>query len=305
MGADDSASASPSPTPSRPDPGLAGGRPPLRAAELERALVRPGGLWRTLTVVPAMASTNTALLERARAGEPEGAVLVTEHQTAGRGRLDRGFTTPPRAALTLSVLVRPAVPAARVGWLSLMMGAAAVAAVERAAGVTAALKWPNDLLSGDGEHKLAGILAEAAFPPPEGGGAAAGPGVVIGIGLNVSQERAELPVETATSLALCGAPGADRDALLRALLEEFARRYTDWTAAGGDAEAAGLAREYRRHCRTIGRDVRVHLPGDRRVEGRAAGVDAEGRLVVRTEAGEERPLSAGDVVHVRPGGAAG
>ncbi|MBV2366063.1 biotin--[acetyl-CoA-carboxylase] ligase [Streptomonospora nanhaiensis] len=302
MGADDTAFPR---SPHHRGPEAADDRPPLRPAALERALVRPGGLWRTITVVPAMASTNTALLEHARQGEPEGAVLVTEHQTAGRGRLDRGFTTPPRAALTLSALVRPRVPAARVGWLSLLMGVAAVAAVERAAGVATALKWPNDLLSRDGEHKLAGILAEAAFPAPDGGGAADPPGIVIGIGLNVAQRREELPVETATSLALCGAPGTDRDALLRALLEEFAERYAAWAAAGGDAEAAGLAEEYRRHCLTVGRAVRVHLPGDRRAEGRAVGVDAEGRLVVRTETGREQALSAGDVVHVRPGGTAG
>ncbi|RCV54332.1 biotin--[acetyl-CoA-carboxylase] ligase [Marinitenerispora sediminis] len=270
-------------------------RPPLREAALTRALVRPGGLWSGVEVVPAMGSTNTELAARARAGAAEGAVLVTEHQTAGRGRLDRTFHTPPRAALTFSVLLRPDVPAARLGWLPLLMGVAAVHGVRRVADVGAGLKWPNDVLVG--ERKLAGILSEAAFTDD-------GPAVVIGMGLNVAQTRGELPVPTATSLALEGAAHADRDPLLRAVLRGFAERYRTWLDGGGDAEATGLAAEYRACCTTLGRAVRVDLPGDRRTEGTATGVDADGRLTVRTAAGEDAVLSAGDVVHVRPVGAA-
>ncbi|WP_017574055.1 biotin--[acetyl-CoA-carboxylase] ligase [Nocardiopsis halotolerans] len=276
-------------------------RPPLDAVALNAALVRPGGMWHHVEVLPEARSTNTELADRARQGAPHGSVLVTEHQTAGRGRLGRGFSTPPHAALTLSLLVRPEAPTERLGWLSALMGVAAVGAVRRVSGVKAALKWPNDVLvpahlraepaSADG--KLAGILAEADF-------SSGSPAVVVGIGLNVSQDRAELPVDTAVSLRGEGAEAPDRGALLTALLGEFEELYTAWTAADGDAEASGLAAAYRDMCVTVGRRVRVHLPGDRLLEGTATGVDVEARLLVRGPDGE-RALSVGDVVHVRPG----
>ena len=94
-------------------------------------------------------STNADLLARAAAGEPEGAVLAAEHQSAGRGRLGRTWTSPPRAALTFSVLLRPSsVPRARLGWLPLLAGVAVAAAVRAVAAVDAQLKWPNDVLAG-------------------------------------------------------------------------------------------------------------------------------------------------------------
>ncbi|MFW5420338.1 biotin--[acetyl-CoA-carboxylase] ligase [Nocardiopsis sp. CNT-189] len=273
-------------------------RPPLRADALRRALVRPGEVWTGIEVVPETGSTNTELAARAQGGAASGSVLVTEHQTAGRGRRGRTFTVPPRAALTFSVLVRPESPTARFGWLPLMMGVAAVRAASFVAQVEPVLKWPNDVLAPEEDRdapprKLAGILSEAAFSE-------AGPGVVIGMGLNVSQRRDELPVEAATSLVLEGDPHGDRDPLLRAVLRAFADLYRAWEEAGGDAEASGLAEEYRRHCDTIGRRVRVSLPGDRLLEGEALGVDAEGRLQVAGPRGTES-LSAGDVVHVRRG----
>ncbi|GAA4957339.1 biotin--[acetyl-CoA-carboxylase] ligase [Streptomonospora halophila] len=295
-------------TPAEPAPGGPRGddahRPPLRASELGRALVRPGGLWRSVDVLAETPSTNSELLERARRGEPGGAVLIADHQTAGRGRLGRGFATPPRAALTLSVLVRPAVPAPGLGWLPLLMGVAAVRALRAGPGVPAVLKWPNDVLAEDSGLKLAGILSEAVFPAAgTGGGAAepdAGAGVVLGIGINVSQRRDELPVETAASIALCGAPGADRRELAVSLLEEFAALYAAWAAAGGGAAAAGPAREYRASCSTLGRRVRAHLPGGGELLGEAVGVDAGGRLEVRDAAGRMQALSAADIVHLRP-----
>ena len=275
-------------------------RPPLDTAVLRSALIRPGGMWERIEVVPRAGSTNTELAAQGRAGAPHGSVLVAEHQSAGRGRMGRGFTTPPRAALTLSLLLRPAVDPARLGWLSALMGVAAVGAVRRTTGIGAVLKWPNDLLVpadertvpeyGDG--KLAGILAEVDFSR---GDAA----VVVGIGLNVSQTPDELPVDTAASLRGEGAVHADRGALLTSLLGGFEELYTTWEAAHGDAERSGLAAAYRDACTTLGRRVRVHLPGERTLEGVVTAIDAEGRLVVDGPEGE-RTLSAGDVVHVRP-----
>jgi BirA family biotin operon repressor/biotin-[acetyl-CoA-carboxylase] ligase len=266
-------------------------------------------MWRGVEVVPAVGSTNSELVARSAAGAPHGSVLVTEHQTAGRGRLGRVFTTPDRAALTFSVLLRPRVPTNALGWIPVIMGVAAVVAVRRVAGVAAVLKWPNDVLvpaserSGDhggggdaeADGKLAGILSEADFSAPDA------LGVVVGIGLNVSQDRSELPVDTAVSLRGEGATSLNRGDLLTALLEEFEHLYTSWSAADGDAGASGLAAAYRELCATIGRRVRVHLPGGRLLEGVAAGVDGDARLLVDGPEGRTA-LSAGDVVHVRPGG---
>jgi BirA family biotin operon repressor/biotin-[acetyl-CoA-carboxylase] ligase len=219
-------------------------------------------------------------------------VLVAEEQTAGRGRLDRSWHSQPGTALTFSVLLRPArvQPAGR-GWLPLLTGVAVVAAVERQAGVRASLKWPNDVLApaAHGGGKLAGILAEQA-----------GDAIVVGVGLNVSASRDELPAESATSLQLAGADAPDRQAILVAVLREFERWYLSWTdgPAPGDATACGLRAEYLRRCSTVGRDVRVELPGGGVLAGRATGVDAAGCLVVRASDGPHA-VSAGDVVHVR------
>lgn len=275
-------------------------RTPLSQDELAAALVRPGGPWRRVEVLPAVGSTNTELLARAEEGEEEDTVLIAEHQTAGRGRLGRGFLTPRGAALTFSLLLRPPVAPDVLGWLPALMGAAAVGAVRRTTGVRAALKWPNDLIvpaglraeSAETDGKLAGILADTDL-------VAEAPAVVIGMGLNVSQSRGELPVPTAVSLRSEGATDLDRSSLLGSFLGEFEELYTVWTAAGGDAEASGLAPLYRDLCSTVGRRITVHLPGGELLDADATGIDEQARLVVTTAAGE-KALSVGDVVHVRP-----
>ena len=112
-------------------------RAPLDAAALAAAVVTPGGLWRAVEVTERTGSTNSDLLARAAAGEPEGLVLAAEEQVAGRGRLGRTWVSPPRSALTFSVLLRPtAVPRARLGWLPLLAGVAVAAAVRTAAAWT-------------------------------------------------------------------------------------------------------------------------------------------------------------------------
>ena len=263
----------------------------LDRAALRRALVRPGGLWRDLQVVESTGSTNADLLARAQTGEPEGAVLAAEEQRAGRGRMGRTWTSPPRAALTFSLLLKPAVPPARRGWLPLLTGVAVAAAVTKATGVETGLKWPNDLLAADA--KLAGILAEAA-----------GDAVVVGIGLNVSTEPAEFPSPRpgalpATSLRAAGATALDRGEILLAILAGFERRYRAWRQAGGDPDRSGLRPEYTRLSATIGRTVRAELPGGQVLSGPAAGVDSDGRLLVRVSSGAEVPVAAADVVHLR------
>ncbi|MEU7379062.1 biotin--[acetyl-CoA-carboxylase] ligase [Streptomyces sp. NPDC042207] len=269
-------------------------RPPLNAGSLRRGLVRAGGLWSEVDVVGSTGSTNTDLVARAAVGKAaEGAVLVAEEQTSARGRLDRRWTAPPRSGLFFSVLLRPGeVDVARWGWLPLLTGVAVATGLSRAAGVDTALKWPNDLLVtvGGEERKAGGILAERA-------GADA---VVIGIGINVSLRRDELPVPQAGSLALAGAVSTDRDPLLRSVLRSLEDWYGRWRAVEGDAAASGLQEAYAAGCATLGRVVRAELPGDRAVVGEAVAVDGDGRLVIATEEGVQEPVGAGDIVHLRP-----
>ncbi|MFI0724551.1 biotin--[acetyl-CoA-carboxylase] ligase [Streptomyces sp. NPDC021224] len=273
-------------------------RPPLNETALRRAVVG-SPLWTSLDVVEATGSTNSDLAARAAAGAAEGAVLVAEEQTSGRGRLDRRWSAPPRSGLFFSVLLRPGaagafgkpVPVDRWGWLPLLAGVATATALSRTAGVDTALKWPNDLLltlDGD-ERKAGGILAERTGEN----------GVVIGIGLNVSLREDELPVPTAASLALAGAATTDRDPLLRAVLRSLADWYEAWRTAGGDPDASRLRQTYAAGCATLGRQVRAELPGDRELSGTAVGIDDDGRLVIATAEGEHG-VGAGDVVHLRP-----
>jgi BirA family biotin operon repressor/biotin-[acetyl-CoA-carboxylase] ligase len=252
-------------------------RPPLdpeRLAALGRGL--------RVEILDAAPSTNAVAADRARAGAPHGLVVVAEHQTAGRGRLDRSWETPARAALTFSVLLRPRVPAAEWPWLPLLAGHALATAL-REAEVPAGLKWPNDVLVG--ERKLAGILLERVETPD-------GPAAVLGIGLNVSTTEAELPVETATSVALATGSAPDRTELLTRVLGRLVDEYDAWQADEG--RTAALRAAYTEACVTLGREVRVELPGGEVRTGTARDVDAGGRLVV-----DDFAVGAGDVVHVR------
>ncbi|GHH90004.1 biotin--[acetyl-CoA-carboxylase] ligase [Streptomyces capillispiralis] len=271
-------------------------RPPLNAGALKRGLVREGALWSQVDVVQRTGSTNSDLVARAVSGTVgEGAVLVAEEQTAGRGRLDRQWSAPPRSGLFFSVLLTPReVPVDRWGWLPLLTGVAVATGLSRAAGVDTALKWPNDVLVtvGGEERKAGGILAEGAG---EGG-------VVVGVGINVSLRADELPVPTAGSLALAGAVSTDRDPLLRGVLRALEEWYGRWREAGGDAGACGLQETYAAGCATLGRTVRAELPGDRALVGEAVAVDGDGRLVLATEEGVQEPVGAGDIVHLRPAG---
>jgi len=254
-------------------------RPPLDTHRLA------GAAW-PVEVLAEAGSTNALLAERARDGAPA-QVLVAEHQTAGRGRLDRTWDTPPRAALTFSVLLWPQLVPARWPLLPLLVGCAVREALATAGSVAATLKWPNDVLIG--ERKVAGILVERVQGP-------SAPAAVVGIGLNVSATPDELPVPTATSLAMELGSEPDRTALLIAVLAELRRGYDDW--AEGATQDAFLRTSYVRHCSTLGRQVRVDLPSGVVLEGTASDIDGSGRLVVATASGEVA-VGAGDVVHVR------
>jgi len=285
-------------------------RPPLDVRALQRALV-DYGIWRDVRVVDETGSTNADVAELARSGSAAGLVVVAEHQTSGRGRLDRVWSAPPRSGLTFSMLLRPgdvtpdvmphlraglpplvatAVPPARWPLLPLIVGVGVATALAAVADVAVGLKWPNDVMIGD--RKVAGILAEQVEAVGSSGAA-----VVAGVGLNVTLRESELPVPTAISLALAGASCTDRDTVLKAVLRAIGDEYLAWRAVGGDGARSVLPR-YRELCVTLGRDVRAELPGRTAVEGRAIEIDDDGALVVETAAGR-RAVLAGDISHLR------
>jgi len=230
-----------------------------------------------------LGSTNDYLCEEARRGAPEGVVAVADHQSAGRGRLDRRWESPPGASLLASVLFRPTFDRSDLHLCTGVVALAAIDACEQVAGVRASLKWPNDLLVG--EAKLGGVLAETEFFGDECA-------VVVGIGINVAW-----PGPTGvggTCLDRESGEAVDRDALLTALLAALApRRALLDTPSGRRAVAA----EMRALCSTVGHRVHVELSGGV-FEGEAVEIDDAGHLVVQTEDGP-RTVTAGDVVHVR------
>jgi BirA family transcriptional regulator, biotin operon repressor / biotin---[acetyl-CoA-carboxylase] ligase len=255
-------------------------REPLDVELLHAELGPP---WRRLDIVGETGSTNADLLARATAGENiDGVVLIAEHQTAGRGRSGRTWATVPRAQLTLSVGIGVAeVSTSAWGWLPLAAGLAVAEAVKADAGVDAALKWPNDVLAGEG--KLAGILSEVA-----------GQTIVVGIGLNVTLRADEVGEPGLSSLVDLGVADPDRTRLASELLRRLGERVMGWREGN-----EGLMVDYRDRCATIGSSVRAVLPGGREVVGTATAVDDEGRL--RIDIGSEVvAVAAADVVHLRP-----
>jgi BirA family biotin operon repressor/biotin-[acetyl-CoA-carboxylase] ligase len=234
-------------------------------------------------------STNTYLRQEARHGAPEGLVAVADHQTAGRGRLDRRWESPPGANLLTSVLLRPACEPSDVHLASAAVALAAADACAEVAGVEPVLKWPNDLLVAGA--KLAGVLAEAEF---DGSRLVA---VVIGIGLNVAWPGPAEAGGTCLDDAGGSAQPVDKVVLLDHLLVGLGARRP---LLDDEAGRLSLADEVRRRCATLGQRVRVTLPAGE-LKGVASAIDGAGCLVVETDSGL-RTVSAGDVVHLRPEG---
>jgi BirA family transcriptional regulator, biotin operon repressor / biotin---[acetyl-CoA-carboxylase] ligase len=263
-------------------------RAPLDEATLRAGILGLGApVWQSVEVVAETGSTNSDLIARANGGASiAGAVLIAEHQTAGRGRQGRSWSAARYAQITMSVAIdADGVPTDTWGWLPLATGVAIVDTVT-ALGVDAGLKWPNDVLAGDG--KLAGILAEVAAEQRA---------VVIGIGLNVSLSGDEVGVAGVTSLVGLGVTAPDRERIIVGLLGELGRRIAAWRGAGGaDPE---LIADYRARSLTLGMPVRAILPGDREIVGVARDVDNQGRLCIDSD-GRTTTVAAGDIVHLRP-----
>lgn len=284
------------------------GPPPLTASRREVPLLE----WRDRA-----GSTNTELVRLAADPRlPSFTTLVTTDQTAGRGRLDRTWVAPAGTALAVSVLVRAEalsgrpIPAEGLGWLPLAAGVAMFDAVSAVLppDVQVGIKWPNDVQLGG--RKVCGILSELV--PPNA--AAPGVAVVIGAGLNLTMSVEQLPVPTATSLRLEGVDAADPaapadpaaanpaaliDRVLAAYLHSLTAIVTALWQSEGDAELSGLRAAVLERCTTIGREVRVELPGGAELHGTAVGIDRIGRLRVRDDADQVTTVAAGDIVHLR------
>ncbi len=242
-------------------------------------------------------STNTDLVAAAIASPsdyPDFSVLATGSQTAGRGRAGRDWIAPAGSSLAVSVLLRPSIKPEQLGWLPLLAGLAmanTIAEFLPTANVT--VKWPNDVLVG--EHKISGVLSEL-LPDLSG--------VVVGAGVNLTQSLNELPIPTATSLAIEGATslaeakGEDLELVLTAYLTELKRLYGEFAAAGCNAVKSGLRDQVIASCGTIGRQVRAMLPGQQEIIGKALTIEDTGRLVIAAD-GQLTPVAAGDIIHLR------
>ena len=266
----------------------------LNSQSVKAALITAPNPWQVVDVHASIDSTN---LEALRDPHPW-RVVVADFQSAGRGRLARQWRAPAGTSIAVSAVVP--VPGGRttdLGWLPLLSGMAMCSALADVAKVAGLLKWPNDVMaqertagpvdSGTPWLKISGILCEMV----PGGGL-----VVIGAGANIDQARSELPVGTATSLALCGALNVRREDVIVRYLGVLTDRLRAWSRGGAELESLRAA--YRSSCLTIGMDVDVHQPDGLVDQGTATGVDDTGRLVVAS-GGSSTAHAAGDVMHVR------
>ena len=258
--------------------------PPL--AEALAPLLRTTRFGRPLRWLPETGSTNADAAAWAAEGAPEGAVVVTEHQTAGRGRHGRPWADAPGLGLLFSVVLRPSLPVERLGLVPLAAGvAAAEAAAPWVAPAEPRLKWPNDLLLGG--RKAAGLLVEGHLTP------GARPTLVLGLGLNVNQHDFPTGLDgRATSLALAAGRPLPRAPLLADLLLALERRYD--ALLRGDAAEVCAAFEAR--MAGLGARASVAFTGDgrTRLDGTILGVASTGALRLGTSEGV-RHLVAGEV----------
>jgi BirA family transcriptional regulator, biotin operon repressor / biotin---[acetyl-CoA-carboxylase] ligase len=282
-------------------------RPALDFEGLSDALCAPLGPYRKLELVESTGSTNSDLATKAsgdKVGFSDLSVLVAEEQTQGRGRLDRQWTAPPRSSVIVSVLLRPfnhagnPVPTQSYGWFSLLAAMSLAEALGEYAQLEAKVKWPNDVLVSG--RKISGILAQMVSYPD-----GTPPAVVIGSGVNVTLGKEDLPVPTATSVALEKGATTDRTILLMSYLRVFAQRYRQFCNVNGDPKAqwkdgSSLLSRLQKVMVTLGQQVRAELPNGGEIIGEAFGLDSFGALKVREADGTEHVVSAGDVVHLRP-----
>ena len=265
----------------------------MEAVDREWARRALPGFFTPLEVVASVPTTMARAAELAGGGAPEGATVVAEEQTQGRGRLGRAWVAPPGSSLLLSVVLRPPLAREAVWLVVAAAGVALAGAVDAVApgAAPAGLKWPNDLELGG--RKAAGLLAEAHL---DGERLAA---VLLGMGVNVGQGPADFPPEVAaraTSVSLAAGAPVDRAELLAAWADRFLDAYRRLCAG----QPGQVLVAYRERLVTIGRRVRAERLGSDPVVGTAVDLTATGGLVVQTASGSRVEVLAGDVHHLRP-----
>jgi BirA family biotin operon repressor/biotin-[acetyl-CoA-carboxylase] ligase len=227
-------------------------------------------------VVDLTTSTQDDLANKITAGDARsGDVIVANYQSAGRGRLDRTFIAPPSTALLFSLYLEPKRSRDNWGFIPLLAGYS-IADTLRKVKANILVKWPNDLLID--EMKLGGIISTAA-----------GSGVIIGIGINVSTTVAELPVERATSLAIAGVTKLDRNFLLSLLLNAFEKDFTEWD------QGESFLEKYSQLSATQGREITIVGPAESTISACAKSFDEQGRLLLE----DGQIVTVGDVIHLR------
>jgi len=245
----------------------------LSESEITSAL--KGGYWR-VSVIDETESTQNLL--RARNPMP-GDLITAEYQSQGRGRLGRSFSAKKSTALLFSFYLEPKREQSEWGFLPLLIGMSVASSLQKITSDSKfKCKWPNDILFN--EKKIAGLLVETA-----------GAGVIIGVGINVSTSREELPVTHASSILLETGKDLNRNALLVEILADLSQSITEWEAGTMDLE---LIATYSKISATLGQRVMIELPGDRQLGGTAMGIDRSGALLL--DSGEL--VTVGDVVHL-------
>jgi len=233
-------------------------------------------------------STNLEAIRHARAGAPEGLCIIAREQTAGRGRLDRTWQSPPDAGLYFSIVLRPRFEISAWPLLTLMAALAVSEALMKSCGLRVDIKWPNDLCSG--ERKLGGILAETLDT-------AMGPAAIVGIGINLKANSLPQSVkDLATSIEAATGAEPHSERILEALVKALAESYELLHSPQGREHAI---REWCANSSyAIGRRVRVSL-NDEAFEGTTRGLESDGALRVETDDGKIRIVRAGDVTALR------
>lgn len=233
-------------------------------------------------------STNEEAKIWARQGAPDGAVYLAEEQGTGKGRLGRGWYSPPGEGLWFSVVLRPGISPAAVPQVTLLAAVAVARAIKNETGLVAGVKWPNDLLAGIKKRKLCGILTEMHADMDRVHYA------VLGIGLNANLDPATIPVELqdiATSVAAEAGARVNRVSLLRCILRELDEWYMKWQADG----PVPVLEEWKAWNVTLGREVKVTSVNNEAVVGKAIDLDESGALLVKLDSGDVKKFMAGEV----------
>ncbi len=254
----------------------------LQLDAIKRGL-KTGTIGREIYLFPEVVSTNALAMEMASTGAADGTVVIAETQTGGKGRLGRAWISP-KGNLYISVVLRPEIPPHKAPLITLMTAVSVTSTIRRHLEVQAGIKWPNDILISG--KKAAGLLTEMRAEPDRV------KHIVLGIGINVNMDMAELPVplrKLSTTLSAETGKKVDRTLFLQQVLAELDRWYQIFLKGG-----AAVIEAWQLFNVTVGKRVAVSGPGET-FEGMAQGIDTDGRLILKLDDGTLHEVAAGDV----------